>query len=213
MLKLQLLTFAGRGICVSLALVIFLKDDDLIGKGMMRSCYQHPDSLGKCIKIFHKKIRLKTHAKEVKEMRRLLRRRGHSLIVPQYFGTVETNKGTGFVFELIKGANGSAPTLRDYLEKNGEDLPAIKRKVYEALFQSTAIFTDLNCGNVLVLEEPDEVKFAVIDGLGERAWFKICSLSPYFARKKLKRKWSGMAEEMDQIGGGFVDGANDREEA
>ena len=184
------------------AQMLSIKDDDLIGKGMMRACYQHPDSEDQCIKIFHKKKREENYLKEVKEMRRLSGRGGHSLVVPKYYGTVATNKGTGYVFELIRGKNGDAITLRDYLANNGDEVACIEEKLQGTLLESGAVFQDLNCGNILVLEEQEGVKFAVVDGLGEGAWFKICSFVPYFARRRLKRKWSPMAAEMKQLAAG-----------
>ena len=179
--------------------MVCIKDTDFIGKGLNRSCYRHPDFKDKCIKIFHENSNTKSLQREIRETKRLLLRDHGSLVIPQYFGEVETDRGPGFVFELIQGKEGAAPTLKEYLLSHSEEVERIKGELYSALYQSAGVFSDLSVGNILIKEEPDGVRFAVIDGLGEGTLIKVCSMIPYFARKKLQRRWRGFARRIDTI--------------
>jgi hypothetical protein len=180
--------------------MIQLNDKLLVGAGMMRSCYRHPEEAGKCVKIFHKKFRQRTHEKEVRELARLRKRKSkHSLIVPRYYGEAETNLGTGYVFDLVTADGKDCPTFRTWLQSHPEKAEAAREQLSRDLLQSAVVFADLNCGNVLVVEEEGTIRFAVVDGLGEGTLIKVCSRVPFFARRKLKRKWSVIENEVKEI--------------
>ena len=183
-----------------LADMVQLEEGDLLAKGRTRACYRHPESPDKCIKIFHKKVReKKNHKKEIRETRRLLKKDLRSLVIPRFHGNVETNRGTGFVFDLVQRKTGSAPTLRDWIKEHREDVPRMKEQLYAILLESTAVFSDPHSDNLLVLEDGEEMKFAMIDGLGEKSFLKMRSSIPPLGRKRFKRQWTGFAEEIDTL--------------
>jgi hypothetical protein len=184
-----------------LANMVVIEDGDLLGKGRTRSCYRHPQYPERCIKIFHKKIREeKNHRKELREIRRLLKRGLRSLAIPNFYGTVETNRGTGFVFDAIKGTTGKAPTLREWVKAHPEDLSRIKGELYRVLLESTAVFSTPHSDNFMMLEDNGELKFAIVDGLGEKAFLKTRSLIPYLARRRFKEQWKDFSKEIDRLG-------------
>jgi hypothetical protein len=180
--------------------MVVIEEKDLIGEGRTRACYQHPDFPDKCIKVFHMQCREKrTHRKELKETRRLLRKKLSLLVVPDFHGTVETNLGTGFIFDYIKGESGEAPTLRNWIKAHPEGVNRLKTRLYDILLDSTAVFSNPHSDNLLVLDDGEELKFAIIDGLGEKPFIKVRSFIPYLARKRFKSQWPGLEKEIDSL--------------
>ena len=180
------------------ATMVTLGKEMLLGKGMMRSCYRSPEDEKKCIKVYRKELKEHAHQKEIREIKRL-RKRKHSLIIPDYYGEVETNLGTGFVFDLVENGNRDCLTLKKWLAVNPEKAPLVRETLYRDLVQSAAVFAELTTGNIMVVEEGDSLKYAVVDGLGEGTLIKICSTIPYFARRKCERKWVRLEREINEI--------------
>ena len=86
--------------------LVYLSSDDIVAKGLARTCYQHPDKEGVCIKIDHYEHR-KGHRdtqREVAYYRRIMFFRRTQVFdsIPEYYGLVQTNLGVGAAFELIK---------------------------------------------------------------------------------------------------------------
>lgn len=176
-----------------------LSESELIGRGMCRSCYRHPKREDLCVKVYRKKFRAKTHRKEVLEIGRL-RKRTHQLVIPAYHGSVETNLGRGDVYDRILDQDGRSITFRDYLQEVCLEEAFITRDLlFNDLYQSAAVFADLNCGNILVLRGGNKMRFAIVDGLGEGTLIKVESLIPYLARRKLMKIWPEVEEEVRRL--------------
>ena len=82
-----------------------LEPSALFGRGLRRECYFHPEDETKCIKI----VVDGDHKETVREQSyyRLLEKRNISWrMLARFYGNVETNRGEGAVFELIRDYNG-----------------------------------------------------------------------------------------------------------
>ena len=85
--------------------IIWLNDSHIIGKGLARTCFQHPKDKNICIKVDHFEAREHTDTwREVKYYRRiaLLKPRFKYGCIPRYHGIPITNLGKGGMFELIR---------------------------------------------------------------------------------------------------------------
>ena len=79
---------------------IFLNEGLLIGKGGNQTVYINPKNPAQCIKISNGVDN--DHRREMKYRRsRELRHLPQSALLTGYYGSVETNLGTGYVFERI----------------------------------------------------------------------------------------------------------------
>ena len=104
--------------------MIILKDEDFVGKGNERACYIHPEDKNKAIKITYENNNRKESKQtklEVNYYKELEKRRMTNFKhLPKYFGEVKTDKGAGFVVELVRDYNGEvSKTFEFYLKQNG----------------------------------------------------------------------------------------------
>lgn len=177
--------------------MIELKPESLIGSGSTRSCYRHPDDPAKCIKIDKRETDGPT-SKEAAYYHKLTRIRPEFRYthIPRFYGFVQTNRGHGGVFDLVRDETDGAISkgLSDYI-RNGEvsaDDPRWKEAhaTYMAtLFDEAIIVRDFNPGNISVRRMRDgSLQFVSIDGIGHRDFVPLCDFARWFARRKLRRQ-------------------------
>ncbi len=90
-----------------------------LGTGAHRSCYPHPENPNQCIKVLHDvtKRELRGINNEMRYYKHINSYLKDWHCIPKFHGTVETNMGTGYVFDLILDYDGSASaTLGDVIE-------------------------------------------------------------------------------------------------
>lgn len=192
-----------------------LNDECIFAEGGRRIVYvctynKHPNNLTKIIKItkqddllerkrkakFFKKIRplrcfdenyedftaYKIYEKMPKEIYD---------IIPKSFGMVETNKGMGFVTELIKNYDGSnCLTLKQYIEKYGFDSKiqnAIK-VLEEKMLKLCFISRELKDFNLVVKKlNENDICIYIIDGFGNQEFIPFSRWFKFVARRKIKK--------------------------
>lgn len=177
--------------------MITLKDEDFIAKGNERACYYYPNELSKVIKTTYKNNKRKTNKQSKKEISyyKQLLKKGFSnwKHLPEYFGEVNTNKGNGFVIELIRDYDGNiSKTFEYYIQKNGIESYKNELKTYKKYFLDHCII--FNYGmmpkNILLRKKTEtDFELVLIDGLGDVTFFTLPNRIPYFARKKINRRW------------------------
>ncbi len=100
--------------------MIRLSEQSPLGTGRHRKCYAHPEDAQRCIKIVYhrgdggdKEIR-----RELKYYAHLGRRLKDWSGIPRYHGTVETDCGTGYVYDVIADFDGKPSiTLTEFAEQ------------------------------------------------------------------------------------------------
>ncbi len=178
--------------------MIILEDEDFIAKGNERACYYHPNDRAKTIKITfenNNRKKSKQSAKEIKYYKQLenrgLKNWKH---LPKYFGEVKTNKGDGFIIELIKDYDGEvSKSFAYYLQKDSLQKYEKQVEIYKQYFLKYCII--FNYGmmpkNILLRKiSLDESELVLIDGLGDVSHFTILNYIPYFARRRINRRWN-----------------------
>ena len=94
-----------------------LTEDLFYGKGTHKKCYLHPSDSSKCIKMAYTEPGERDLKRELTYLKVLKRQGKDYSVLPNYYGSVSTNLGTGHVYELIKDFDGSqCKTLEDYCE-------------------------------------------------------------------------------------------------
>ncbi len=89
---------------------IVLDENLLIGKGLHRKCYRHPDVPGLVVKVIHfsgNGSAEREAAREAAYYERLKKRLSDWRGIPKFFGSVSTNLGAGWVYEEITDFDGS----------------------------------------------------------------------------------------------------------
>ena len=183
--------------------MITLDDDThFLSKGISRCCYYHPEDNDKCIKVFQSGPLARPHTitREINELKRLGKKQLMGLKVPKYFGSVETNKGQGYVFELIRDMDGTvSQTFKACVEEDPSQRESLKQSLYEVLLGNAPVLSDLNPGNVLIQQTPNAPRFALIEGLGEKTFINLASIIPFFARKKIKCKFHQFDNHLERL--------------
>lgn len=177
--------------------MIFLQDKDFIAKGSERACYLHPEDSNKTIKVTYennKRKKNKQSKKEITYYKQLIKKGLKDWRhLPQYFGEVETNKGEGFVLELIRDYDGQvSKSFAYYIKKDGVEKYKNELKKYKQYFLDNCII--FNYGMMpknILLRKNSKTDFdlVLIDGLGDVSHFTLPNKIPYFARKRINRRW------------------------
>jgi hypothetical protein len=168
----------------------------LIGKGLHRECFVHPDNSDWCVKIIV--------AGNSNENRReakyygLLSRRGISWeMLTRFHGLVETNLGEGAVFDLVRDYDGGvSKTLTHYLSSeelttvNSVPLARALAKLRVYLLENRVVTMTLKTKNILFKKTAEsDGKLVIVDNVGNSDFIPISNYSAVLARLKIERKW------------------------
>ena len=184
--------------------MVTLESQALIGKGASRECYLHPEENDKCIKIRF----TETDAKDKLEQyyyARLSKRKISWEMLSRSYGPVETDHGTGYVFELIRDYDGSiSQTLQYYLSSSGsgrisvEEICAALTRLRQYLIKGKIILTNIKPYNLVYKKiSPDEGLLVIIDNIGyHNSWFHLCEYVDWFAIYRIKKKWRNFLTDL-----------------
>lgn len=169
---------------------------EIIGKGNERVCYLHPENENHLIKVSYEreKGRSKQSDIEIKYYKQLLGRKKMDWThLPRFYGEVDTDQGKGFVVELIKDFDGKvSESFQYYIDRDGVDRYRDELEAYKQYFlDNLVIFNYGMMPKNILLKRIDENRsdLILIDGLGEVSFLKFPNKIPYFARKKILRRW------------------------
>lgn len=159
---------------------VILSDQDFLSAGGRRECYIHPNNANQCIKIPKNKAGIKDCLREVTYFSQVKKRLNQTpLIYSKFHYSVNTNKGLGYVYDLIKDRSTgevSRPLEEIYLcalfqkDKNlKKRLDIAIQGLLNTLRDNKLLATDLNAKNILVQYTNDSglaFNLVIIDGLG-----------------------------------------------
>lgn len=174
-----------------------------IAKGLDRECYQHPHDDTKCIKVTFSGDH-KQSTDELKYHRRMQRMGIDFTHVSRLQGVVETNLGSGLVFDLVRDHSGHiAKPLRYYLKglRDGSlsignrvpDYPLISQQLFQLgayIRQQGIIMRDLKDDNLLwCWNSGSKGVLIIIDGFGNNELIPLSDFIVSLKRRKMNRKW------------------------
>lgn len=177
---------------------IELKNDDVFNNGCHKKVYNHPEDPNLCIKIPYNAGGQQDIDRELLVRKKLQKRNIISQILPQYFGTVNTNLGNGYVFELIKDYDNSiSMTLEDYLKDEIlfkshynqllENILFLKKR----LFIENLILMYMSPENMIIQRlSPKESRPVLVNDLGSAALIPLEYYFDYFNKQRTIRRWS-----------------------
>ncbi len=176
--------------------MINLDDARLVGKGRHRECYQHPEQDHLCIKIAvgnsHKAIK-----RENDYYRELQKRDISWRLLPQYHGDVETNLGTGSVYDLVANVDGTpAKNLKYYLSSSKttaeywDGILSSLADLKKYLLEQGIITVDIRPRNIVCqLNQSKICKAFIVDDIGNTEFIPVSNHIRFISRLKIKRKW------------------------
>ena len=177
--------------------MLILNEEDFLAKGNERACYLHPEDKNKAIKVTLENSKRKKNKQTKMEIDyyKQLEKKGlkNWKHLPQYFGEIKTNKGLGFIVEVIRDYDGEvSKNFAYYLKQDGVEAYENELQKYREYFVENCII--FNYGmmpkNILLRKNsPTDFDLVLIDGLGDVSHFTLPNKIPYFARRRINRRW------------------------
>ena len=176
--------------------MIILEKNNLIGKGLHRECYQHPDNKLLCIKVIVNG-NMDEHNREQEFYRHLVRKNISWDMIPRFHGTVQTDMGEGAVFDLIRDYNNNVSRTLEYYFNSSDTLkkqqPGFTQAFYDLknyLLEYNIITMNLKPKNILYKKEStSEGRLYLVDSIGNSDFLHIANHVSFFAKRKIRRKW------------------------
>ena len=177
--------------------ILQLDDTLLYGQGSHKKCFLHPHNKNLCIKIAYNEGGQKDLIREINYIDVLKRRHKDYSILPKYFGKVNTNLGTGYVFEIIRDYNNDrTQTLEDFItdlnlfSQNYSLIVRLLKELKEKLYKNEIITMVLFPENIL-FQKTDENTYRVriVNDMGSAVLIPLEYHFKYFAHTKILRRW------------------------
>ncbi len=182
--------------------MIYLHKTQLIAKGRDRACYQHPTDPDLCIKVA---IKPEKQSKRERSYLDYLHKKNRDLTnISLYQGKVDTNLGTGYLFDLIRVDNETvAPTLNSAIKNNLIEYEEVKRilsQLENYLYEQKICVYDLSPNNIAVQKNKmGEWDYKLIDGLGVANANPFVMRINYLTDVLLNRSFKRLNEKIDKI--------------
>ncbi len=182
--------------------MIKLNDELIVGQGSHRTCYRHPKKHNLCVKVNHRNNQ-KDQVREVSYYQHLTKRGISWDYLTRYYGTISTNIGLGYIFDLVVDSNlQPSKTLEYYLERQipeGTIKSLLRLKAY--LLQFAIVTTELKPRNIVCIKKDKLIESCVIvDDIGNTEFIPVSSYFLFLARSKINRKWHRFESSLNERG-------------
>jgi len=177
--------------------MIELKPETMIGKGLHRECYVHPDNPNRCIKVVV--LRGEEETRREQDYYKFLQKRQITWeMLPKFYGVEATSMGPGAVFDLIRDADGEVGKTFEYYfesaeltEKNLIGLLTSLQALKTYLFSQNIITMSIKPKNIIYQRQDERSGVAVIiDNIGNSDAIPLASHCRTFGKIKMTRKWN-----------------------
>ncbi|WP_020588403.1 YrbL family protein [Desulfobacter curvatus] len=176
--------------------MINIQPSDLIGKGVHRKCYIHPENANQCIKIVYRGGQAET-IREQKYYRYLAKRGIPWEMLAQFHGNVETNFGIGAVFDFVRDDDGNASKTLDAYFKSTDETTVSYANIFQCLcelkhylLENNIITMGLKPRNILYKRLSQTTgRCVIVDNIGNSDFIPICTYNKFLGNKKILRKW------------------------
>lgn len=181
--------------------VLKINEDLFIGSGGHQATYIHPLDATKCIKIPHMKDDGDVR-KEMRYRRMCAAKLEKSKLVTEFFGTVETNLGLGYVFERVLDYDGkTSRDMKTFLPKTRPDTETLQR-IWTILLNFKSDFlheniaiVDTDIENFMVQETaPGAYRVRIVDNIGTPVLIPLVYWFEFAAAWKAKRYWNRIVD-------------------
>jgi len=183
-----------------------LSEDIVIGRGRHKKCYKYPRRDDLCIKLAYNEGGAKDIEREIRYLRTLKQKNKDYSVLPEYYGAVRTNLGSGHVYERICDWDGQdCLTLMDVITNSGlleqyYDLALRETKNLRRILLDNEIITmDLFPVNMLLQKKSDgNVIMRLINDMGSGSLLPLSYYSSWFARKHIIKHWRRFVSDLER---------------
>ena len=188
--------------------MIELTKDLFIAKGADRECYIHPSDNNKVIKVqYNNNINRNQNDLDIYYYDYLKDKDISYSNIANYYGTIETNKGIGLVFDQIKDYNNSlSKSFEDIVTKSTislEQQNILLDSLSDYLYCNMIVFGDVVLSNILCQEyQKDTYRLIIIDGLGARRFgYKLWlhTHSTIYTKFRIKKQWNKLINNYNSL--------------
>ncbi len=180
---------------------VVLKDEHFLGKGSHKKCFLHPNNTNQCIKIPYTTAGEKDLLRELAYIKVMHKKKKDYSILPEYFGAIETNLGTGHVYELITDFDGSkSKTLEDFLkddnllEENFEMIVQLLKDLKYTLVDNQIITMGIWPENIILQygggTNSTGYRLRIINDMGSAALIPLEYYLGFIAKIRINKRWS-----------------------
>lgn len=180
-------------------------DPSVVGVGHHRMCYIDPKDNSKCIKIIYNPSKHASEVvrREVSYYKRLQKSLKDWSGIPRYYGEVETNLGTGYVFDRTVDFDGKpSQTMQERYQDLKEpwqrkEMLALVKKLENYLTRNHVVTMLLKPFNILCHRVSEtEIEPVICDNIGTASLIPIELVCPWFARQREKRLIRKLCESL-----------------
>jgi PhoP regulatory network protein YrbL len=184
--------------------MITLSPSMMIGKGLHRECFIHPDDTNKCIKVVVYGNHQETD-REQSYYNFLEKRKIAWDMLPRFHGNIETSMGPGAVFDLIRDHDGQVSNSlehyladKDYVATHKEQLLLALTDLKSYLLKNNIITMPIKSKNILYQIKSDSTgRLHIVDNIGNADFIPIASYSSFLGSKKILRRWNRFFRALD----------------
>lgn len=184
-------------------MVLRLEETMFLGEGYWKRCYRHPANKDQCVKVVYRKGGEHEILRELSYRELLGKRKVDTRVLPRYFGTVETNLGTGYIYETVLDSDGSVSKPMGHFVKNEELLDAnfamlvsAIKKLKLDLWQNGIVTMGFNMNNIFIQNNRGQFEGRLVDNIGSASILPVEYYISYFARARLKRRWKRFTQKI-----------------
>ncbi|MCR5833259.1 MAG: hypothetical protein K6G55_01185 [Selenomonadaceae bacterium] len=177
--------------------VLTINEDLFIGSGGHQATYIHPTDNAKCIKVPHVKDDGDVR-KEMRYRRACATKLEQSKLITKFYGTVDTNIGTGYIFERVLNYNGKTSLdMEKFLPKSCGDselrakMQDVLMNFKEEFLSENIVIVDTDITNFMVQEyEPNKYRVRIVDNIGTPVLIPLVYWFDFAASWKAKHYWN-----------------------
>jgi serine/threonine protein kinase len=181
--------------------LIQLSDDLIIGKGRDRICYEHPAIHEQCIKISKKSD--KQSKREMHYFSFLKNKNTDLSKISTFLGVVETNKGLGYAFDLIRDNDGNvSKTLLQSLNTKEFTIQDIKLQLSnlkEYLITNKICVRDISPSNISCQKTLGNINLFIIDGVSNANANPLTIRFQRLINASIDKAWKGLDRKLARI--------------
>ena len=182
--------------------VLILTDALFLGKGKHKAAYIHPEDETKCVKVPFE-LPDTDIDRELEYREHLRKKHRRPTMLTEYYGTIETNKGLGYVYERVCDYDGrTSKALKELFtnpgmaeEHLGVSNVEVLRKFREVWMKEYIVTSDTDFVNYFAQKlSPTEFAIRIIDNVGTPAHFPLAYIFDYFAKKRAAKYWKRIVD-------------------
>lgn len=183
------------------AKVLVLTEDLFLGKGAHKATYVHPEDISKCVKVPYKLPDTDVD-RELEYRAALKKQKKNPSMLTKYYGTVQTDKGYGYIYECIRDFDGnlSLPLLDLFSEHRCEQHLGVSEielmKQFRKQWMKECIVTsDTDFVNYFAQKiSPTDFVVRIVDNVGTPSKFPLAFYFDYFAKKRAQKYWTRLMQ-------------------